>query len=39
MAIPATGFLEIHGMEALYGQAILAVRDVSLTVEQGKIVA
>src|SRR3954470_17727476 len=32
-------FLEITNMEALYGQAVLAVRDVSLKVEQGKIVA
>ena len=32
-------FLEITNMEALYGQAILAVRDVSLKVEEGKIVA
>jgi branched-chain amino acid transport system ATP-binding protein len=39
MTIPAKGFLEIKSMEALYGQAILAVRDVSLKVEQGKIVA
>jgi branched-chain amino acid transport system ATP-binding protein len=39
MTIPAKGFLEIQNMEALYGQAILAVRDVSLEVEQGKIVA
>jgi branched-chain amino acid transport system ATP-binding protein len=33
------GFLEIRNMEALYGQAILAVRDVSLEVGEGKIVA
>ncbi|RWF05635.1 MAG: ABC transporter ATP-binding protein [Mesorhizobium sp.] len=39
MTIAATTFLEIQNMEALYGQAILAVRDVSLKVEQGKIVA
>ncbi|BAV50672.1 ABC transporter ATP-binding protein [Mesorhizobium sp. 113-1-2] len=39
MTISATGILEIQNMEALYGQAILAVRDVSLKVEQGKIVA
>ncbi|MER9134524.1 ABC transporter ATP-binding protein [Mesorhizobium sp. M0768] len=39
MTIAAKSFLEIQNMEALYGQAILAVRDVSLTVEQGKIVA
>ena len=30
MTIPAKSFLEIQNMEALYGQAILAVRDVSL---------
>ncbi|TIT84078.1 MAG: ATP-binding cassette domain-containing protein, partial [Mesorhizobium sp.] len=39
MTVAATSFLEIQNMEALYGQAILAVRDVSLKVEQGKIVA
>jgi branched-chain amino acid transport system ATP-binding protein len=39
MTASAKGFLEIYSMEALYGQAILAVRDVSLKVEQGKIVA
>lgn len=39
MTIAAKSFLEIQNMEALYGQAILAVRDVSLKVEQGKIVA
>ncbi|MER8462047.1 ABC transporter ATP-binding protein [Mesorhizobium sp. M1396] len=39
MTIAARSFLEIQNMEALYGQAILAVRDVSLKVEQGKIVA
>ncbi|QND58700.1 ABC transporter ATP-binding protein [Mesorhizobium huakuii] len=39
MTNAAKSFLEIQNMEALYGQAILAVRDVSLKVEQGKIVA
>jgi branched-chain amino acid transport system ATP-binding protein len=39
MTIETNGFLEIRNMEALYGQAILAVRDVSLKVEEGKIVA
>ncbi|MER9580804.1 ABC transporter ATP-binding protein [Mesorhizobium sp. M0276] len=39
MTIAAKSFLEIQNMEALYGQAVLAVRDVSLKVEQGKIVA
>ncbi|TIU19227.1 MAG: ATP-binding cassette domain-containing protein, partial [Mesorhizobium sp.] len=39
MTIAAKSFLDIQNMEALYGQAILAVRDVSLKVEQGKIVA
>ncbi|RUW61838.1 ABC transporter ATP-binding protein [Mesorhizobium sp. M7A.F.Ca.US.008.03.1.1] len=39
MTIAKESFLEIQNMEALYGQAILAVRDVSLKVEQGKIVA
>jgi branched-chain amino acid transport system ATP-binding protein len=32
-------FLRVDDIEALYGQAILAVRGVSLTVEQGSIVA
>jgi branched-chain amino acid transport system ATP-binding protein len=32
-------FLELTNVEALYGQAILAVRDVSLKVEEGAIVA
>ncbi len=39
MTTDTKGFLEIHNMEALYGQAILAVRDVSLRVEEGRIVA
>lgn len=39
MTIAERSFLEVQNMEALYGQAILAVRDVSLKVEQGKIVA
>src|SRR5262245_32962812 len=39
MTVQANSFLEISNMEALYGQAILAVRDVSLKVEEGKIVA
>ncbi|MFB2553757.1 ABC transporter ATP-binding protein [Ensifer soli] len=34
-----TGFLDVLSIEAVYGQAILAVRDVSLTVEEGRIVA
>jgi len=33
------GFLEVRNVEALYGQAILAVRDVSITIEEGSIVA
>ncbi|QRM57218.1 ABC transporter ATP-binding protein [Sinorhizobium sp. BG8] len=33
------GFLEVRNVEALYGQAILAVRDVSLKIEEGSIVA
>jgi branched-chain amino acid transport system ATP-binding protein len=33
------GFLDVRNVEALYGQAILAVRDVSLKVEEGSIVA
>ncbi|MFT4182719.1 MAG: ABC transporter ATP-binding protein [Rhizobium sp.] len=33
------GQLEVHAIEALYGQAILAVREVSLKVEAGAIVA
>jgi branched-chain amino acid transport system ATP-binding protein len=33
------GFLEVKGIEALYGEAILAVRDVSLRVDPGAIVA
>jgi branched-chain amino acid transport system ATP-binding protein len=39
MTTYAKGFLEIQNMEAVYGQAILAVRDVTLKVEEGKIVA
>lgn len=39
MTIQSKSFLEITNVEALYGQAILAVRDVSLKVEEGKIVA
>lgn len=39
MTRETNGFLEIRNMEALYGQAILAVRDVSLQVGEGKIVA
>jgi len=39
MTSPNAGFLEVRNVEALYGQAILAVRDVSLKVEEGKIVA
>ncbi|MGV3549402.1 ABC transporter ATP-binding protein [Rhizobium sp.] len=39
MTIQWNGFLEVDAIEALYGQAILAVRDVSLKVEEGKIVA
>ena len=33
------GFLSVNGIEAVYDQAILAVRDVSLAVEEGSIVA
>ncbi len=33
------GRLEVRNVEALYGQAILAVRDVSLEIEEGAIVA
>ncbi|MCA1443177.1 ABC transporter ATP-binding protein [Ensifer sp. IC4062] len=33
------GFLEVRNVEALYGQAILAVHDVSLKVGEGNIVA
>jgi ABC-type glutathione transport system ATPase component len=32
-------FLEVQNIEALFGQAILAVRDVSLRVEEGRTVA
>ncbi len=39
MTEPNAGFLEVRNVEALYGQAILAVRDVSLKVEEGSIVA
>lgn len=39
MTIQTNSFLEVNSIEALYGQAILAVRDVSLKVEEGKIVA
>jgi branched-chain amino acid transport system ATP-binding protein len=39
MADTTQAFLEVQNIEALYGQAILAVRDVSLRVEEGKIVA
>ncbi|MGO4438840.1 ABC transporter ATP-binding protein [Rhizobium sp. RAF56] len=39
MTVQTTSFLEIRNIEALYGQAILAVRDVSLKVDEGKIVA
>ena len=38
MTSPA-GFLSVNGIEAVYDQAILAVRDVSLAVEEGSIVA
>src|SRR6266404_530462 len=38
MTSPA-GFLSVNGIEAVYDQAILAVRDVSLSVEEGAIVA
>ncbi|PYB70283.1 ABC transporter ATP-binding protein [Rhizobium wuzhouense] len=33
------GLLEVRNVEALYGQAILAVRDVSLEVREGSVVA
>lgn len=39
MTTQTNGFLEISNVEALYGQAILAVRDVTLKVEKGNIVA
>ncbi len=39
MTTQTEGFLDVKGIEAVYGQAILAVRDVSLSVEEGKIVA
>ncbi|PSJ57238.1 ABC transporter ATP-binding protein [Kumtagia ephedrae] len=39
MTAEKPGFLEVRNVEALYGQAILAVRDVSLKVEEGSIVA
>ncbi|PYE41289.1 amino acid/amide ABC transporter ATP-binding protein 2 (HAAT family) [Rhizobium sp. PP-F2F-G20b] len=39
MTLQDTGFLQVRNIEALYGSAILAVRDVSLTVGEGKIVA
>lgn len=39
MTDTSNGFLEVRNVEALYGQAILAVRDVSLKVEEGAIVA
>ncbi len=39
MSIEPDSFLHVDDIEALYGQAILAVRGVSLTVEQGSIVA
>jgi branched-chain amino acid transport system ATP-binding protein len=34
-----SSFLEVDDIEALYGQALLALRGVSLRVEQGSIVA
>ena len=34
-----SAFLSVNGIEAVYDQAILAVRDVSLAVEEGSIVA
>ena len=34
-----SAFLSVSGIEAVYDQAILAVRDVSLAVEEGSIVA
>lgn len=39
MSEQAGGFLDLRNVEALYGQSILAVRDVSLKVEEGAIVA
>jgi len=39
-SLPQTApFLAVAGIEVHYGQAILAVRDVSLTVEEGQVVA
>lgn len=34
-----SSFLEVHDIEALYGEAILALRGVSLSVKEGSIVA
>jgi len=39
MASEASGFLTVEGVEAVYGQVILALRGVSFTVAEGSIVA
>lgn len=39
MSTENAGFLDLRNVEAQYGQAILAVRDISLKVEEGTIVA
>jgi branched-chain amino acid transport system ATP-binding protein len=39
VSVEPKSFLHVDDVEALYGQAILAVRGVTLTVEQGSIVA
>lgn len=38
MTTPQNPILEVSHIEAVYGQSILAVRDVSLTVQKGQIV-
>src|SRR6202030_4338322 len=38
-AMTISSFLQVDDIEALYGQALLALRGVSLMVEQGSIVA
>lgn len=39
MSTASSSFLEVREIEAIYEEVILAVRDVSLTVERGQIVA
>lgn len=36
MTTQAEGFLEVKEIEAVYGQAVLAVRDVSLSVGKAR---